>query len=216
MIRATNGQSRAQFAAVLLVVIGPGALCAPVTKWLDHGCRQRAAVNRLDASGEWVLYDFQRDARTDMFDVSREPPGPAPVRRVIGHHYFTTVVSISATSRDFGDDDMLAIGQLKGIEDLALNETRVSDAGLVHLVGLRRLRHLALEDTDISDAGIVHLKKLKQLEGLATSGTRITPAGVAELRRALPNTYIDHIDVVPLKERTPFDIDKSLGREQRE
>ena len=65
--------------------------------------------------------------------------------------------------------------------------TRITDAGLAHLVGLTNLQTLNLSDCyQITDAGLVHLKGLTNLKTLVLMQTQITDAGVAELKQALP------------------------------
>jgi len=62
----------------------------------------------------------------------------------------------------------------------------VTDAGLECLAELRELQVLDLEGTRVTDAGLAHLAGLKGLRKLDLRGTRVTDAGVADLARALP------------------------------
>jgi hypothetical protein len=48
------------------------------------------------------------------------------------------------------------------------------------------LKELRLAGTRITDAGLAHLRGLKQLEQLDASGTQVTPEGLKKLRAALP------------------------------
>ena len=50
------------------------------------------------------------------------------------------------------------------MQELGLDGTPISDAGLVHLSGLTNLRTLALSNTPLTDAALVHLKKLANLK----------------------------------------------------
>jgi hypothetical protein len=54
---------------------------------------------------------------------------------------------------------------LTSLENLTIDEYRITDAGLAHLGRLIDLKRLDLSDTDISDAGLVHLEAL--IEGCA-------------------------------------------------
>jgi Leucine-rich repeat (LRR) protein len=74
--------------------------------------------------------------------------------------------------------------------ELDLNLSRITDAELKHLRGLRGLRHLDLGRTYITDAGLVHLDGLTGLDVLRLDQTRVTAAGVTDLQRALPDTHI--------------------------
>ena len=72
------------------------------------------------------------------------------------------------------------------MERLHLENTAITDAGLVHLKGLKDLKELSLINTAITDAGLVHLKGLTKLEDLWLDYTDVTVAGVHELQEALP------------------------------
>lgn len=90
------------------------------------------------------------------------------------------------------DDELMYVGELKHLGTLNLANTRVTDAGMVHLRGLTRLTRLNLEWTHVSDAGLVQVKRLTQLKVLYLRGTRVTDAGVKELKLAIPNCHIEH------------------------
>ena len=61
--------------------------------------------------------------------------------------------------------------------------TRVSDAGLIHLKGLKRLRELDLAFTDITDAGLKHLEGFQSLGSLDLKYTKVSETAVQALRR---------------------------------
>jgi len=77
------------------------------------------------------------------------------------------------------------------IRVLALNNTKVTDAGLVHMKNLRGLQDLFLNDNQISDVGIDNIKGCRNLVYLNLRGTKVTAAGGARLRQALPKCKID-------------------------
>ena len=70
---------------------------------------------------------------------------------------------------------------LPQLQSLYLRGLYLSDAGLVHLRGLKNLRTLYLSGQPVTDAGLVHIMELKQLMGLGLSSTRVTDAGFANL-----------------------------------
>jgi len=56
---------------------------------------------------------------------------------------------------------------LTNLETLYLQNTGITDAGLVHLKGLTRLRQLYLYDDKVTDAGVETLRKsVSQLQVL--------------------------------------------------
>ena len=63
-----------------------------------------------------------------------------------------------------------------------LDNTKVTDAGLVHLQGLSQLQDLGLDDTKVTDAGLVHLQGLSQLQVLELDNTKVTDAGLVHLQ----------------------------------
>jgi hypothetical protein len=73
---------------------------------------------------------------------------------------------------------------------LVLRGTQVTDAGLVHLQGLKKLDLLHLGNTQVTDAGLSHLQGLTQLRSLDLAGTQVTEEGVSRLREALPDCRI--------------------------
>ena len=66
----------------------------------------------------------------------------------------------------------------------------LTDAGLVHLMGLTNLHELSLRNNQITDAGLVHLKGLTELNELDLRRTKVTEAGVTKLKEPLPNCLI--------------------------
>jgi len=78
----------------------------------------------------------------------------------------------------------------KPLVSVDLSDTKVSDAGLVHLKGLTKLQSLSLISTKVTDAGLVHLKGLTKLQSLNLSFSKVTDAGVKDLQTALPKCKI--------------------------
>jgi hypothetical protein len=71
-----------------------------------------------------------------------------------------------------------------------LGRTKVTDAGLQHLAGLKQLRALDLNNTQVTDAALKHLAGLKQLRELDLFLTKVTAKGKADLKKALPDLEI--------------------------
>jgi hypothetical protein len=84
------------------------------------------------------------------------------------------------------DAGLAHLRRAAGLEGLRLSETAVGDAGLKHVGALPGLRMLWLSGTRVSDAGLAHLKKAASLEALALDETQVTDAGMAHLQ-ALTN-----------------------------
>lgn len=70
--------------------------------------------------------------------------------------------------------------------DLNLARSKVTDAGLKSLSGMKNLQRLRLENTAITDAGVDALTSLSKLEYLNLYGTKVTDAALTKLE-ALKN-----------------------------
>lgn len=84
------------------------------------------------------------------------------------------------------------LSSLHDLRFLSLAETKVGDAGLVHLTAMKKLQELHLDHTEITNDGLKLLTSLPSLEILDLKGTRITDAGLAEVGRltALKGLYL--------------------------
>jgi endoglucanase len=69
--------------------------------------------------------------------------------------------------------------------ELTLGGTKITDAGLAHLIQLKKLRKIRISKTAVTDAGMTDLAKCEYLEDVDVSQTKIGDFGVWELR-ALP------------------------------
>lgn len=67
--------------------------------------------------------------------------------------------------------------------DLNLGRSKLTDAGLASLAGMKNLQRLRLENTGITDAGLDAISGLPKLEYLNLYGTKITDAGLAKLEK---------------------------------
>ena len=71
---------------------------------------------------------------------------------------------------------------LAGLKHLDLNDTQVSDAGLVYFKPCKDLEYLDLFRTRVGDAGLAHFKDCKNLTTLCLSETQTTDAGLAHFK----------------------------------
>ena len=63
---------------------------------------------------------------------------------------------------------------------------------MVQIGELTKLKVLWVENTAVTDAGLIHLTRLKRLEIVNLQRTKVTMSGIAELQRSLPNATIYH------------------------
>ena len=80
------------------------------------------------------------------------------------------------------DAGLVHLQGLKQLQSLGLDNTKVTDAGLMHLQGLSQLQTLSLVNTEVTDAGLVHLQGLSKLQWLWLYDTQVTDAGLVHLQ----------------------------------
>ena len=102
--------------------------------------------------------------------------------------------------RHFSDFESISVGGCSGVTDaglrhivhlrkltfLDLQDTGVTDAGLVHLAGLVNLRYLDLNCIPITDAGVRHLEGLAKLKKLVINEDGISNYAYERLLAAIP------------------------------
>jgi internalin A len=93
---------------------------------------------------------------------------------------------------DITDAGLMQLESLTQLRSLSLWTRDVTDTGLTHLKGLTELQILKLWETKVTDAGLVNLKGLSKLQVLDLAGSKVTNAGIKDLQKALPNCWINH------------------------
>ena len=102
---------------------------------------------------------------------------------------FGGIRAIEFTGPEIGDSSLAILEKVKPAATLTylmITDTRVSDAGLVHLQNVSSLRWICIENTPITDNGLIHLRGLDSLCELSLWGTDVTPDAVRQLRSQLP------------------------------
>ena len=112
------------------------------------------------------------------------------------------VASVNLADRDLKEhDDVLAsLRGLPDLEELDLENTKITDDDLVHLRELKKLDRLYLWNTDTSDAGLEHVAELAELRYLNLTGTKVTNAGLQRLKglKNLEQLYLEETAVTEL------------------
>jgi beta-lactamase regulating signal transducer with metallopeptidase domain/Leucine-rich repeat (LRR) protein len=108
-----------------------------------------------------------------------------------------TELNIARTEID--DSGLACLQQFPNLEILHLgNGKKITDAGLVHLVGLRKLRELTFVGVKLTQAGSVHLAKLTNLEKLVGLGRYYFSEATFDneaLRRLKNLSKLKHLDL---------------------
>ena len=162
--------------------------------------RQRNAVEAIEKSGGFVMYDYEfKDDGTPIIDA--DPPGPAWLRETLGIDFLWEVNTVVFKS-DAGAEHLgwlasleyalfcgpevtdYALERLKGVTSfrrLRLLRTSITDAGLRHVKGLTNLESLEIYYAGITDDGLKHLEGLASLQTLWLIETGVTDAGLEHL-----------------------------------
>jgi hypothetical protein len=89
------------------------------------------------------------------------------------------------------DAGLSALEGMKNLHRLHLERTGITDAGLSHIKGLTGLEYLNLYNTAVSDAGLSDLSGLKSLRNLYLWQSKVTDGGADTLKKSLPSVAVD-------------------------
>jgi hypothetical protein len=98
--------------------------------------------------------------------------------------------SVDLAEKQFTDEDLQALTDLKALEKLNLYGTGITDKGVDLLLPLDALTELELSYTLLSDDGFQKLKDLKSLQKLTLYGTKISDDSVKSFQLRRPNVKI--------------------------
>ena len=97
---------------------------------------------------------------------------------------------------DIKDDDLVRIKELKNLKLLALRDTRIGDKGVDHLLNTQ-IQQLDLENTKITDKSLQSLVQMHALKELGLLGCHLSGEAVDELRTHRPDVTIYKDKSVP-------------------
>ena len=128
---------------------------------------------------EWVL------ARGGKVKVSLNGGEPSEIqaKAQLPSENFNVVEVNLKDLRNFGDQDLRRLNDLRNLTVLTVMGTSVTDAGLKELADVTTLTLLNVAGTSITGSGFQHLLKLEKLETLLCGGAPITDANLVHLKR---------------------------------
>jgi hypothetical protein len=183
---------------VKLVVVAPDDVTPIERPDLADDPQAVTALRELD-----VKLDLNDKGRVHSADGTESKIEDAAVQHFQGLHQLAT---IDLSGRPISDAGFRALGGSKVLQELYLDNTRISDEslarvaefpnlevlavagtgikgeGLVHLQKLKSLRVLNIAKCEVTDDALAHLEKIPSLEVLALNGTKVTTAGLAHLK----------------------------------
>ena len=135
------------FIAVTIIAILFGA-------WvLSPGERQRRAVRRIEHLGGHVDYEAPELSDSPLLFPT------LVLRACLPRDYFDPVIGVSLFGTRARDADMQSLQALTHLQIVTLNQTFVTDKGLLCLRHNSNLALVFIGDTKITDEGVVELKK---------------------------------------------------------
>lgn len=158
--------------------------------WVNRAHRQREAVAAIRAAHGVVVYDYEFAPARDWLAAKSSPLGR--LSAWMGDDYLRDVVAALLDNNDVFDG--AAFHEIAALSDIMLLElgTWVTDANLKNIEGLTKLRSLTLRSPQITDAGLAHLVPLKRLTDLAIWDSQINGSGLKHLRGL---TELDSLDL---------------------
>ncbi len=76
------------------------------------------------------------------------------------------------------------------VEQLVLDNTKITDAGLKSIFKLKNLKSVAFNGDRLTDRSAKYLSEVKSLQGLGLQNTQFTRKGVSQIKRALPGCFV--------------------------
>lgn len=102
-----------------------------------------------------------------------------------------TLAHLSIVDCEFSNAGLKHLAELD-LVSLNLHHTRVTDAGMKHLLGMKKLSILNVNAEGVTDAGLMKLAKIKTLTSVTVRrSARVTDAGIAKLKKALPKCRVE-------------------------
>lgn len=149
--------------------------------------QQEGSVTAVTSGGRLV----QARAMSDL------PPQPVEI------------LGIQLDNTGTRDEDVPLLAQARGLRDLSLAGTQITDRGAEGLAALSRLTHLNLARTSVGNAALAALARLAELRELNLEQTRVTDPGLARLaalknleRLYLSDTQVTDVGIERLRELT--------------
>jgi hypothetical protein len=137
--------------AMTLICLGPGGY---VAYYQGKAREQKIAFRTLNQYGGYFASDQQSPTRSHLARVILGDDDAANLTSVL-------FVQSHPDGRifTFQDDCLRHLAKLPKINDVALANIAVSDAGLVHLARLKGLKNVSLKNTKVTDAGVAQLQR---------------------------------------------------------
>ena len=100
------------------------------------------------------------------------------------------IYSLDLSRTRVKDADLAALSGMRNLSRLILSRTQITDAGLAHLKANATLEEINLYSTEVTDAGVAQLNGLRSLKKVYLWQSKATPAGAQALEQAVPGVVV--------------------------
>jgi hypothetical protein len=180
-LRPTRRWMQLSLRTVFLLVT---VLCVALGRWVTTAERQRQAVAAIEATGGFIDYvPFLALVEGSGVTNPRESEAfPVTLlRHWLPPDYFDEVLQVHLTNTRLTEAGLVHLRGLTDLQTLGLGNTQDTDAALARL-RLTGLQQLWLGGSQVTDAGLAHLQGLTGLQDLSLGSTQVTDAGLVYLR----------------------------------
>jgi len=147
------------------LILAVSVVCVALAWGVNEGRKRNAAVLALQKAG--VIVEFRHRFDERGFHPSGKPPGSPLLKQILGEYYASSVYVVEAREPElFTDREAAQVALFEEMDWLAIQSSRITDAGLKHFGRLKSLGRLDIE------------------------GCAVSEQAVNDLSRALPNTSI--------------------------
>ena len=151
---------------LMFVALAGGVSCAWFAERMNHARRQRENVRFVRELGGYEFYDSQRWADGSIPLMAPKVALVTPTLRsrlqsFLDDDFFRTVVRVDfQVDRPLSDSDLKTIiGGLPALEELHLNDTEITDSGILELRRLASLKVLELRHRDLDNPAVADLRR---------------------------------------------------------
>jgi Leucine Rich Repeat (LRR) protein len=183
-------------------------LCLSLGWYYASAKRQERAVVAIEELHGRVAYDWQFDRDGKALARSPQPAGPAWLRKLLGPHYFDTVISVEISQPALNRSKPLEfsafaghLAKLPGLKRLSLFGVSLSDREYAMLARLGTLEVLTLGDMNVTEKGGSQIARLSKLRELSFYDDIVAAGALANIKD-MPHleslsVYCHHEDRAP-------------------
>lgn len=157
------------------------------------------AYARNQSQQQWALLQNIERVGGSYTPFLKDLPVPSWLKRFLGIEMPARVKWVVFEDSKVTDQDLaqLAGQPFENLDELDIDGTQITDAGLLHVKRFSKLRGLHADNTKITDAGLAHLSGMPSLIILNIENTQVSGKGIACLAD-LPELRLLNLNKTPI------------------